>query len=225
MNSIGKITEDIINRSPFLRESMSENLINISALARKLQPEIEGIMGKEVREGAIVMAIKRMDPEVFKMFEVNIQDVLEDIGDFLIRSNLSVFSIKNSNTLSERLTDLVNVSQNDNSMFFSLCKGTLETTVVTSEQFDGKMKEILNDEDLMVSFHDLSSITVRLPVIPRTSTHGLYYYILKQLAWEGINILEVVSTSSEFTIIVNHEEVDLAFRILMQMKRRVKEGR
>mgnify|MGYP003424285645 CR=1 FL=1 len=52
--SIGKITEELINRSPFLRESMTENLINISALARKLQPEIEQLMGRPVKEGAIV---------------------------------------------------------------------------------------------------------------------------------------------------------------------------
>ena len=32
MQSLGKITEDLINRSPFLREAMSENLINISFL-------------------------------------------------------------------------------------------------------------------------------------------------------------------------------------------------
>jgi len=43
MSSISKITEDIVNRSPFLREAMTENLINISSLARKIKPEIETI--------------------------------------------------------------------------------------------------------------------------------------------------------------------------------------
>ena len=37
MESIGKITEELINRSPFLREAITDNLINISALARKDQ--------------------------------------------------------------------------------------------------------------------------------------------------------------------------------------------
>ena len=47
MKSLGKITEELINKSPFLREAMSENLINISSLARKLRPEIEKIAEKE----------------------------------------------------------------------------------------------------------------------------------------------------------------------------------
>ena len=41
MSSISKVTEEIINRSPFLREAMTENLINVSALARKIRGEVE----------------------------------------------------------------------------------------------------------------------------------------------------------------------------------------
>lgn len=65
MLSIGKITEEIIGRSPFLREAMTDDLINISSLARKIKPEIEEALGKEVKEGAIVMAIKRMSPGLY----------------------------------------------------------------------------------------------------------------------------------------------------------------
>lgn len=37
--------------------------------------------------------------------------------------------------------------------------------------------------------------------------------ILKILAWEGINVVEVVSTFSEFTIILEDEEVSRAFSL------------
>ena len=59
MSSISKATEEIINRSPFLREAMTENLINISALARKIKGEIERYVGKEVKEGA--MQVEEID--------------------------------------------------------------------------------------------------------------------------------------------------------------------
>jgi hypothetical protein len=102
MESIGKITEDIINRSPFLRESMTEGLINISALARKIQPEIEDVTGKEVKEGAIVMAIKRMSPGLYHKLNVKIKNVLGELGDFLVRSNLSDYTYQNSDSLAAR---------------------------------------------------------------------------------------------------------------------------
>jgi hypothetical protein len=42
---------------------------------------------------------------------------------------------------------------------------------------------------------------------------------MKHLAWEGINIEQVVSTANEFTAIVNSKNIDDAFKILMQLKR------
>jgi hypothetical protein len=42
---------------------------------------------------------------------------------------------------------------------------------------------------------------------------------LKHLAWEGLNIVEIVSTANEFTVIFNQDDVDKAFKVLMQLKR------
>jgi hypothetical protein len=38
-----------------------------------------------------------------------------------------------------------------------------------------------------------------------------------QLAWSGINVIEVVSTFTEFTVILKDKEVDLAFSALKAM--------
>lgn len=216
--SIGKITEELINRSPFLRESMTENLINISALARKLQPEIETMVGKPVKEGAIVMAIKRLEPGLYYKLNLRIKNVLGEWGDFLIRSNLSDYTIQNSESLTKSLADLTSRVSEDKSAFFSLCKSTSETTIVISDEYRPLMERLCDGENLVHTSTNLSSITVQLP-IKNKDVYGIYYYILKQLAWEGINILEVVSTANEFTAIVHQQEVDKAFKILMQMKR------
>ncbi|MDA9169251.1 aspartate kinase, partial [Crocinitomicaceae bacterium] len=107
MSSISKITEDIINRSPFLREAMTENLINISALARKIKPEIEKSINKEIKEGAIVMAIKRMTPGAYHKLDIKINNVIGGIGDFLVRSDLVDFTYENSESLRDTQSDLI----------------------------------------------------------------------------------------------------------------------
>ncbi|MEZ4889515.1 MAG: ACT domain-containing protein, partial [Crocinitomicaceae bacterium] len=71
---------------------------------------------------------------------------------------------------------------------------------------------------LITSTQDLASITVKLPRI-NIEIYGIYYYILKQLAWEGINIIDVISTANEFTVLVSQDDVDKAFKTLMQLKR------
>jgi 3'-phosphoadenosine 5'-phosphosulfate sulfotransferase len=218
MNSIGKVTEDLINRSPFLREAMTDDLINISALARKLRPEIEEIIGKEVKEGAIIMAIKRMTPGLYHRLNLKITKVMGDLGDFLVRSNLIDYTFENSDSLKTKQSELIQEINKDNDSFFALCKGITETTFIVNSQKKDDVERIFRNEKLKSQTNDLASVTVKLPKI-NTEIYGIYYYILKHLAWEGINIIEIVSTSNEFTVVVKQDDVDKAFKILMQIKR------
>ena len=41
---------------------------------------------------------------------------------------------------------------------------------------------------------------------------------LQRLAWEGIIINEVISTSYEFTILVSDQDVDVAFKVIKDLK-------
>ncbi|MDX2362624.1 MAG: aspartate kinase [Crocinitomicaceae bacterium] len=220
MSSISKVTEEIINRSPFLREAMTENLINISSLARKIRPEVEKGTGKEIKEGAIVMAIKRMTPGVYHRLDLKIKNVIGGIGDFLVRSDLIDFTFENSETLRDCQRELIQFISADKDNFFTLCKGITETTYILNAKYAEDVKKIFKGERTKGHNINLSSITVKLPET-NTETYGVYYYIMKHLAWEGINIEQVVSTANEFTGIVNSDDIDNAFKILMQLKRSI----
>jgi hypothetical protein len=218
MLSIGKITEDLINRSPFLREAMNEELINVSALARKLRPEIEQVSGKMVKEGAVVMAIKRMTPGVYHRLNIKITNLMSELGDFLVRSNLADFTYDNSDTLKPLQTELMQFLNRDKDSFFTLCRGLSETTFIVSSHHVETMNRLFKNEKLISHSNNLGSVTVKLPT-ENIETYGVYYYILKHLAWEGINIVEIISTSNEFTVVVKQDDIDKAFKILMQLKR------
>lgn len=218
MKSLGKITEELINKSPFLREAMSENLINISSLARKLRPEIEKIAEKEVNEGAIVMAIKRMPPGFYHQLDLKIKNVMGEIGDILVRSNLASFTFENSDTFKEKQIELVNSLNRENDSFFAITRGITETTIIVNSGHTITIKDLFKKEKITNESQNLASVTVKLPSI-NIKLHGVYYYILKHLAWDGINITEIISTSNEFTTVVSQVDIDRAFSILMRLKR------
>ncbi|MDG0974587.1 MAG: aspartate kinase [Crocinitomicaceae bacterium] len=218
MSNIGKITEDIINRSPFLRESLTEELINVSALARKIKPEIEDIVKKEIKEGAIIMAIKRMSPGYYHRINLKIKNFMGTLGDFLVRSDLEDFTFENSETLTLRQSELMKSLNDDKDAFYTYCGGVNESTVITSTSISDKIREIFKKEKLKSHTSDLASITIKLPKV-NTEISGIYYYILKHLAWEGINIVEVVSTANEFTAVVKSDDIDSAFSVLIQLKK------
>ena len=218
MKSLGKITEELINKSPFLREAMSENLINISSLARKLRPEIEKIANKEVNEGAIVMAIKRMPPGFYHQLDLKIKNVMGEIGDILVRSNLASFTFENSDTFKEKQLELINSLNKENDSFFAITRGITETTIIVNSGHTNTIKDLFKKEKMTSESQNLASVTVKLPSI-NIKLHGVYYYILKHLAWDGINITEIISTSNEFTTVVSQSDIDRAFSILMRLKR------
>ncbi len=218
MNSVGKVAEDIINRSPFLREAMTENLINISALARKIKPEIDLIFNEDVKEGAIIMSIKRLTPGTYHRLNLKIESIVKEIGDYLVRSNLTCLTFENSDSLSDKQSDLIKILEEDKKKaFYTISKGVTETSIVTNLAEKENILGLFKHEKLKSKNENLASITVQLPTL-NTEVYGVYYYILKQLAWEGLNIVDIISTANEFTIIFNQQDIDKAFRILMQIK-------
>ena len=57
--SIPEVVKDIITRNRSIYDCMKMDLINYTALAVKLQPEIEKILGNSVNLNTVVVAIKR----------------------------------------------------------------------------------------------------------------------------------------------------------------------
>lgn len=64
---------------------------------------------------------------------------------------------------------------------------------------------------------DLASITIKLPK-DNLDQSGIYYFILKQLAWANIPLQEIISTTHEMTIVVKEKDVNETFAILMDLK-------
>ena len=85
-----------------------------------------------------------------------------------------------------------------------------------SSEIVAETKRIFKEETLASNINNLSSITIRLPgevvYIP-----GTYYRILKMFAWENINIIEVLSTYTELTIVLENKNVDRAFTSLKNL--------
>ena len=218
MKSISKTVEKIIVSSPFLEEALSEKLINVSSLARKIKPEVEELMEQDIKEGAIVMAINRLAPSYYYKINIGIKDFVNNIGDIIVRSNLADYTFENSPTLINKQQNLLLEASKSKKHFHTISQGVYETTIIVSDSLCSTIDEIFVGEHRLAFRQNLSSITVKLPM-ENTEISGLYYYIFKKLAWVGINIIEIISTTNEFTMVVSDEDIDRAFSILMGLKK------
>jgi hypothetical protein len=213
MITVSEEIEKIVLGSHLLEEGLSQGIINLSALSRKIKPQIDSALMKNVSESAILMALKRFTLRV-KSKEKEPLNVLKNKADITVRSNLSEFTFLKSDSILERKKKLLEEVKEIKESFITFTQGVFETTIIISADLTKTVENIFKKEKTLSTINNLSAITIKLsPEI--IYTPGVYYSILKQLAWKNINVVEVVSTYTEFTIILKKEYIDLSFSILL----------
>jgi len=217
MNTISSVVEQYIKSKPFLLSSLSQGIINLTSLSRIMMPDLQLHLGKEVKQGAIVMALKRLSEELDFKINYKISKVLKNIGEITVRSSLTDYTFVISDTLLENQARLLAEINRKQDIFYTSSRGVNETNIVVSSSIASIIDTIFRGEKLTHKIEDLSSITVKLPQ-ENISTPGVYYYIFQRLAWEGIIIHEVISTTNEFTIIVSDDQIDVAFKVIKGLK-------
>ncbi|WP_396142596.1 aspartate kinase [Flavobacterium sp.] len=217
MNTISSVVEQYIKSKPFLLSSLSQGIINLTSLSRIMMPDLQLHLGKEVKQGAIVMALKRLSEELDFKINYKISKVLKNIGEITVRSSLTDYTFVISDTLLENQARLLAEINKAHDIFYTSSRGVNETNIVVSNSIASTIETIFRGEKLTHKIEDLSSITVKLPQ-ENISTPGVYYYIFQRLAWEGIIIHEVISTTNEFTIIVSDDQIDVAFKVIKDLK-------
>ena len=212
MRTVAEAVESLVSAAPFLEDGLALGILNLSALARRLRPRIEAELHKEVSDAAVMMALKRLAPRfASKTAEVN--RLLRRMGELTVRSSLVEFTFRNSETILERQQELLAAVHRRRDTFLTVTQGVFEVTVIASALLAGKIEQVFAGERTVSRLDDLSAINIRLP---RETVHtpGVHYVLLKQLAFANINVVEVVSTFTELTVVLSHREVDRAFSVL-----------
>lgn len=211
MISVSQAVEDIVKRNPFLGDALAKGIINHSSLARIIKPQIEKTLFKDVQDGSIVVALNRLSKK-FKKIEAG-QNKLQGLGDLTVRSNLVDYTFLNSPTLGSAQNKLLERVADKKDIFMTISHGINQVTIIASQTLETDIKEIFKGETSICSLKNLSSLTIKIP-IEATKIPGVLYSILKVLAWEGINLIEFISTFTELTLVMESKDIDRAFTLI-----------
>ncbi|APY10705.1 hypothetical protein BWZ22_05380 [Seonamhaeicola sp. S2-3] len=217
MKTVSNCVEDILITQPYLEEALSRNIINYSALAVELTEPISKMLKKEVKPGAIMMALRRYNPPPTLGNSIKMKRVIQNLGDITVRSNLTDFTVRNSSTLIDNHAKILERINQENKLFYTFTRGIHESNIIISSILKDFVHENLKNEHFIAVQEGLSAISINLPQ-NNSKIAGLYYHFFKRLAWEGIVLYEVLSTTNEFTILVEDEYVDKAFAAIKRVK-------
>lgn len=219
MVSISHVVEDIIKHRPYLSEALAAGIINVSSLARQLQTDVEKILGKNVNTGAIVMALNRLAPYLQVREQLQLNKLLSSMGDIILRSNLCDYTFKNSPTLLDCHIEVLKHLVQNSGIFYTMVQGVFETNLVITDTMENLVAECFKGEQCLFKQAGLSSVTLKLPK-GNNLQPGFYYTIMKELSWEGINLTEVISSTNEFTVVVDNSLIDKTFVVLKNIGKR-----
>lgn len=211
MITVPEATKKIIERSRYLTEAISKGLINYSSLARYIKPELEEMLVKKVSNASIIMALTRLEADFAPKYTKG--NIFKSPPEILVRSNLIYTTLSNKDTAG--LSILFSRENNQRTFYFEI-KGLNETTFILSQDIFEKYKSPINAKNPVMLIEKVSAISIYLPP-DAIKTAGIYYFFIKSLAWEGINILAAVTNPSEFSIIVGDSDTQRAFGIIKSL--------
>jgi hypothetical protein len=122
---------------------------------------------------------------------------------------------KSTNALSKlkQIQALVSYEKGD---VLNMIHGTTEISIITNQRYKDKVLKLLKDEKIINIEENLVSLSLRFSK-EFFYTPGVISSIIRKLAWEGVNIFEIVSTFTELTIITGKKDAMKGYNALESM--------
>ncbi|HSH52773.1 MAG TPA: hypothetical protein VK982_13695, partial [Bacteroidales bacterium] len=149
MITISQAVEEIIHKKPFITEAINNGIINFSALANNLKPEVEAKLHKRVNESAIIMSLRRLQTSNHLVISHKLQSMAKWFGDIIVRSNLADYTFRNSDTLLKNQQKLLKKIAGRDDFFYTISQGVYETTFVLSDLLNDDIPLIFEGEKLL----------------------------------------------------------------------------
>jgi len=219
--SLSKEIRSLIERDPYVKNTLADGLINYSALARTLVPKVKQKLNREVKEESVIVAIKRYADEINGKSEKN--DYLEILGKSTIsmQDDVCYALLRRDDEVLKELENVLNKRDWHQGEVRIIVDGPSRVVVVLKTPRMNSFVENLNDEMVECSENN-SLITMRQPMESK-STYGVIAEIASILSKNGISI-ELVSAPPDLHFVVSEKDSEAAYTILRELIKDAKQA-
>jgi len=203
MVTVSHIVNKLVNERIYLHEAVSKRIASYGSVAKQLKPEIEKEMGKPVKHTAIVTALRRYADKI--QTRANGVSFGTDYSEVNLKTNIMDINVLKTPELFDKLKrfyDLINFERGD---VLHVIYGRTHVAIVTNERYKEKMLSLLQNLKIKKLEEDLVALTF-IVGLKRIEKPGVLFKITRSLAWENINIIEIISVDMEVTFIVEKKD-------------------
>lgn len=208
--SVPEVVREIITRNRSVYDCMKMDLINYTALAVKIQPEIEKILGNSVNLNTVVVAIKRYADSFEIKEEVKEEPVLKNARLALTDGIMDIkFSVKDSNEM-DPMAILDKFSKvTSNYEFFRVS----DSFRFLAEDMDD-IRQIFNNVSNRDEMFSTGLAKIRISIPSSQNQSDVVSYVAEVLHANGIELVNAFFSQENIVIILNERDASRAYDIL-----------
>lgn len=208
--SVPEIVRETITRNRSIFDCLKMDLINYTALAIKIQPEVERTLGNPVNLNTIVVAIKRFADSLEAKEEVEEQSVLKNARLALTDGIIDIkFSMKDSQNI-DPLTILDKFSKiTTNYDFFR----SSDTFRFLTEDLDD-VREIFETIPNRENFFSTGLAKIRISIPLNQNKSDVVSYVAEVLHENGIELVNAFFSQDNIILILNEKDSSKAYDVL-----------
>lgn len=208
--SVPEIVRETITRNRSIFDCLKMDLINYTALAVKIQPEVERTLGNSINLNTIVVAIKRFADSLEAKEEVEEQLVLKNARLALTDGIVDIkFSMKDSQNI-DPLTILDKFSKiTTNYDFFR----SSDTFRFLAEDLDD-VREIFDTIPNRENIFSTGLAKIRISIPPNQNKSDVVSYVAEVLHDNGIELVNAFFSQDNIILILNERDSSKAYDVL-----------
>lgn len=192
-------------------QAMEKRILNFSSYAAQILPKVEKKTIKSVKKGTVVAALTRLSRDIRSQSPMKPSVALDDLS---IRSPLCDISFSKTAMTRRKLAELNQKISLEENAFFTVTQSMSEITIIAPQSLQKSILAHFDTEPKAV-FSELAGITVRFSE-SYLSVPNVLFTIQAALAVHRINFIEIVSTYTELSFILDQKYLEIATHALRQ---------
>jgi len=213
MVTVSNIVQKLVDDRVFIQESIYRDIISFALLAKQLKPEVQNLLGKQVKKHAIEMALRRYSEKI----KQNHKNILFDYSsDIIMKTQICDISVQKTPSLVTMLKKMYDIVDFEKGDILNIIHGNFEVSIITNERNKKKFLELLKKEKIQNVEENLISLSMTFSK-DFLYTPGVIFNIIRNIAWDNINIFEIVSTNTELTFIIHKKDAMKGYNALEKL--------
>jgi len=199
---------------PYVKDALILGILNYSAFARLVLPEIEKELGRKVRREAIVIATQRYQQRLKgNVKSENLRQLISKTT-ISLRSDIIDVSLKRNNRTHQIINELMTKVEWEEDDIFFVVQGRHEVELYIDRRTYQEFKKELSKMDTLRTIENLVMIVINEPPGELVTTPGFLHFITGIFALNGINLPQIVSTQSDMILMVDNKDASKGYDLL-----------